>query len=124
MKGKDTSLPLVPALFRRSLIVGSNSRAEAAAARYQELADTEKDGPRTVSRSIMKNKGLTPKRSKEVRNPRVKKRMRYEKAQKKIASQKPVYDRARASEGRGGDYGGEKTGISRNLVKSVKLGSK
>ena len=63
----------------------------------------------------MKNKGLTPHRSKSVRNPRVKKRQRFEKAKKKISSQKAVY--------RGGDsakYGGESTGISR-VVKSVKL---
>lgn len=65
----------------------------------------------------MKNKGLTPKRAKAVRNPRVKKRLRFEKAKKKVSSQKAVY------KGRIGDtdrYGGEESGITK-VVKSVKF---
>jgi U3 small nucleolar RNA-associated protein 3 len=64
-----------------------------------------------------KNKGLTPRRKKEVRNPRVKKRMRFDEKKKKLASIKAVY---KGGEGRGG-YGGEFTGIKKDLVKSVKL---
>ena len=74
------------------------------------------DGPRSLTRAILKNKGLTPSRSKAVRNPRVKKRQKYEQAKKKVASQRAVY--------RGGmdatRYTGEKTGIS-TTVKSVQL---
>jgi U3 small nucleolar RNA-associated protein 3 len=78
--------------------------------------DHSAEGPRTISRAILKNKGLTPHRSKSVRNPRVKKRMKFDKAKKKLASQKAVY--------RGGvdasKYEGERSGISK-VVKGVRL---
>ncbi|GAA98444.1 uncharacterized protein L969DRAFT_94195 [Mixia osmundae IAM 14324] len=77
------------------------------------------NNPRSVSRAIMANKGLTPKRPKEARNPRVKKRLRYEKAQKKLASMKPTYKGGLSS--LSGDYSGEKSGISANVTKSVRL---
>ncbi|KAI0328872.1 hypothetical protein GY45DRAFT_1325725 [Cubamyces sp. BRFM 1775] len=89
---------------------------EAAKAAERYVEEEEVDGPRSLTRAILKNKGLTPKRSKSVRNPRVKKRQKYEKAKKKVASQKAVY--------KGGmdatRYSGEKTGISQT-VKSVRL---
>jgi U3 small nucleolar RNA-associated protein 3 len=75
------------------------------------------DGKRAIGRVIQKNKGLAQKRKKDVRNPRVKKRKKYEEKKKKLASMKPVY---KGGEERGG-YGGEKTGIKTMLVKSVKL---
>ena len=75
------------------------------------------DGPRALTRAILKNKGLTPTRSKSVRNPRVKKRMRYEKAKKKVSSQKAVYKGGLATTGR---YEGEKSGISK-VIKSRRL---
>ncbi len=81
--------------------------------RVEDIAD----GPRSVSRAIMKNRGLTPHRSKSVRNPRVKKRQRYEKAKKTVASQKAVY---KGGVGATGRYDGEKSGISK-VIKSVRL---
>ncbi|KAF2202960.1 hypothetical protein GQ43DRAFT_412641 [Delitschia confertaspora ATCC 74209] len=75
------------------------------------------DGKRKISYLIEKNKGLTPHRKKEVRNPRVKKKLKYAEKQKKLKSQKAVYN---GGEGRGG-YKGELTGIKKGLVKSVKL---
>ncbi|RMZ88582.1 hypothetical protein DV736_g4195, partial [Chaetothyriales sp. CBS 134916] len=75
------------------------------------------DGKRRITYAIEKNKGLAPKRKKEVRNPRVKKKMRYEQKMKKLGSIKPLY---KGGEGKGG-YAGELTGIKTNLVKSVKL---
>jgi U3 small nucleolar RNA-associated protein 3 len=75
------------------------------------------DGKRQISYLIEKNKGLTPHRKKENRNPRVKKRLKYEDKKKKLASMKPIY---KGGEGRGG-YGGEMTGIKKGLVKSTKL---
>lgn len=56
-------------------------------------------------------------RKKEVRNPRVKKRMKYEAKLKKLGSMKAIY---KGGEERGG-YSGEKTGIKAGVVKSVKL---
>nr|POE56868.1 uncharacterized protein c3b8.09 [Quercus suber] len=75
------------------------------------------DGKRKITYLIEKNKGLTPHRKKDVRNPRVKKRKKYDEKKKKLASMKPVY---KGGEGRGG-YGGELTGIKKGLVKSTKL---
>ncbi|RAK97017.1 something about silencing 10 family protein [Aspergillus ibericus CBS 121593] len=75
------------------------------------------DGKRAITYQIEKNKGLTPKRSKDSRNPRVKKRKKFEEKKKKLGSIRQVY---KGGEGRGG-YGGELTGIKKNLVKSVKL---
>ncbi|KAK1816668.1 something about silencing protein 10 [Friedmanniomyces endolithicus] len=75
------------------------------------------DGKRKISYLIEKNKGLTPHRKKEVRNPRVKKREKYEEKKKKLGSMKAVF---KGGEGRGG-YGGERTGIKGGLVKSTKL---
>ncbi|KAK1023983.1 something about silencing protein 10, partial [Friedmanniomyces endolithicus] len=54
---------------------------------------------------------------KEVRNPRVKKRKKYEEKKKKLGSMKAVF---KGGEGRGG-YGVERTGIKGGLVKSTKL---
>lgn len=82
------------------------------------LLDESADGPRSVSRAILKNKGLTPSRSKSIRNPRVKKRQRYEKAKKKVSSQKAVFKGGLAASG--GRYEGEKSGISK-VVKGVRL---
>jgi len=101
----------------------SKARKEKKKADYEAMQEAHKptyeedsaNGPRSLTRAILKNKGLTPHRSKSVRNPRVKKRERFEKAKKRLASQKAIY--------KGGDssqYGGEQTGISR-VVKSVKF---
>jgi U3 small nucleolar RNA-associated protein 3 len=88
------------------------------AERLQALREIDKasgEGPRSLTRAIEKNKGLTPRRSKAGRNPRVKKRLAYEKAKQKVGSQRAVYKGGQAS--LGGKYAGEKTGIS-TVVKS------
>ncbi|EEA20454.1 something about silencing protein 10 [Talaromyces marneffei ATCC 18224] len=98
------------------------ARAEEAEAaqkgeRYEEVEEIGPDGKRRITYQIEKNKGLTAKRNKDVRNPRVKKRKKFEQKKKKLASIRQVY---KGGEGRGG-YAGELTGIKKNLVKSVKL---
>jgi U3 small nucleolar RNA-associated protein 3 len=75
------------------------------------------DGKRKITYLIQKNKGLTPHRKKEVRNPRVKKKLKFEAKKKALKSMKPVYG---GGEGRGG-YQGELTGIKTGLVRSTKL---
>lgn len=85
--------------------------------RVQIQEEVGPDGKRAITYQIEKNKGLTPKRSKDVRNPRVKKRKKYEEKKKKLGSIRQVY---KGGEARGG-YGGELTGIKKNLVKSVKF---
>ncbi|EED24185.1 Sas10/Utp3 family protein [Talaromyces stipitatus ATCC 10500] len=84
---------------------------------YEEVEEIGPDGKRRITYQIEKNKGLAAKRNKDVRNPRVKKRKKFEQKKKKLASIRQVY---KGGEGRGG-YGGELTGIKKNLVKSVKL---
>ena len=74
------------------------------------IVDDAADGPRSVSRAILSNRGLTPHRSKSVRNPRVKKRQRYEQAKKKVSSQKAVFKGGLA--GSKGVYEGEHSGVS------------
>ncbi len=108
---------------------GAQKKRGEKAARYEALAKARKgervveesgvgeDGKRQISYQIQKNKGLTPHRRKEVRNPRVKKRMMYEEKKKKLRSVKAVY---KGGEGPGG-YQGELTGIKTGLVKSIKL---
>ncbi|KAK2732695.1 hypothetical protein FQN57_002502 [Myotisia sp. PD_48] len=97
------------------------AEAHAAAAKENDQVEFEDtvgpDGKRKISYAIEKNKGLAPKRNKDVRNPRVKKRKKFESKKKKLGSIKQIY---KGGEGRGG-YAGELTGIKKNLVKSVKL---
>lgn len=85
-----------------------------------EIAET--DGPRSVTRAILANKGLTPKRAKANRNPRVKKRQSYDKAKKKVSSMKSVFKPQEAAAQRSSaGYHGEKSGIGSKTVKSRKL---
>jgi U3 small nucleolar RNA-associated protein 3 len=91
--------------------------AATALARIADPADLDDDQKRAIGYTIEKNKGLAPKRKKDVRNPRVKKRKKFEEKKKKLGSVRQVY---KGGEERGG-YGGEKTGIKSGLVKSVKL---
>ncbi|KIW06615.1 uncharacterized protein PV09_02329 [Verruconis gallopava] len=86
-------------------------------AQVYEVEEVGPDGKRKISYQIEKNKGLTPHRKKEVRNPRVKKKLKYASKLKKLGSTRQVY---KGGEGRGG-YGGELSGIKTGLVKSIKL---
>lgn len=97
----------------------ADAYAEAAKQGGQVYAQEEvgPDGKRAITYAIEKNKGLAPRRKKEVRNPRVKKRKKFDEKMKKLGSIRQVY---KGGEGRGG-YGGELTGIKKNLVKSIKL---
>ncbi|KND92138.1 Uncharacterized protein C3B8.09 [Tolypocladium ophioglossoides CBS 100239] len=85
--------------------------------RVVEKEEVGEDGKRKITYAIEKNKGLTPKRGKDVRNPRVKRRKQYEAKQKKLKSMKPVWQ---GGEPKGG-YRGELSGINTSVIKSVKL---
>jgi U3 small nucleolar RNA-associated protein 3 len=81
---------------------------------YEE--ETLPDGSkRQINYEILKNKGLTPHRKKEQRNPRVKHRNKYEEAKKKIKSIKRIVVQQE------GSYSGEKTGIKTKLTRSIKF---
>ncbi|KAG8775696.1 hypothetical protein FRC12_001325 [Ceratobasidium sp. 428] len=103
-------------------------KAEYESMRAAERIDPDEDsapGPRSLTRAILKNRGMTPNRSpknKAARNPRVKKKMQYAKAQKKLGSRQAVFKGgAEVAAAREGRYEGEKSGISGSVVKSVKL---
>jgi U3 small nucleolar RNA-associated protein 3 len=84
------------------------------AAQYEEEVGT--DGKRKLNYQIEKNKGLAPFRKKEARNPRVKKRKKFEEKKKKLGSVRKLY-----KGGQGGAYGGEMTGIKSGLVRGTRL---
>ena len=102
----------------------ARKEAAAAAAKAAEqggpLRITEDEfegGKRGLSYAIAKNKGLAPRRKKEVRNPRVKKRLKFEEKKRKLGSTRAVW---KEGQGKGG-YKGELTGIKTGLVRGVKL---
>ncbi|KAH7340908.1 Sas10 C-terminal domain-containing protein [Rhizoctonia solani] len=103
-------------------------KAEYEAMRAAERVDPDEDsseGPRSLTRAILKNRGMNANRSpknKAARNPRVKKKMQYVKAQKKLSSRQAVFKGgAEVAAAREGRYEGEKSGISGRVVKSIKL---
>jgi U3 small nucleolar RNA-associated protein 3 len=104
---------------------GKKSAKRAKKDEYDELKAAQRVAPdnsleegehRGISRTIEKNRGLTPRRPKANRNPRVKKRIRFEKAQKKLSSKGPVYKGGQGA--LQGGYSGEQSGINSNVVKS------
>ena len=82
---------------------------------HPPLADPEASGKRGITREIEKNRGLTPHRSKERKNPRKKHRLRYGKAVVRRKGQ--VQDVA----SRPDSYGGEATGVRSKLARSRRL---
>lgn len=83
-----------------------------------ESENMGEDEKRALSYQILKNKGMVAsKKRKEVRNSRVQKRKKYDKALKKLPSKRAVYKPPTTA------YGGEATGIKKNVVKSVKFTS-
>jgi len=79
--------------------------------------DGEVAGERSISRAILKNRGLVAHKAKINRNPRVKKREQYRKAL--IRRKGAVREVRDASEGN--TYGGEQTGIKTRISRSRKL---
>ncbi|KAJ3154960.1 hypothetical protein HDU86_004479 [Geranomyces michiganensis] len=84
---------------------------------YGDEDEIDPRSKRPANYKILANKGLTPRRSKVQRNARVKKRVRYESAKKKLGSFKRIVKDPAASKG----YAGEKTGIKTNLARSVRF---
>jgi len=95
------------------------SKAAARAFLLGQTEEVDESGKRLITRQIEKNKGLMARRSKDVRNPRVKKRKKYEKKKIALKGQQRIYE---IGDRRRGAYGGEESGISKNVVKGVKLG--
>lgn len=79
------------------------------------VGEADEDAKRAITYEMAKNKGLMRKRKKELRNPRVKHKMKFKRAIVKRKSQIPQL------RNEAGSYGGEMTGIKSNVAKSVKL---
>ncbi|KAJ1946149.1 something about silencing protein 10 [Kickxella alabastrina] len=113
--------------YYAQVVRGKQEQADAKEARRQEQwkmmveanvaveAPVEGEAKRNVNYQILKNKGLMPRRTKEQRNPRVKRRKRFEQAKKKISS---AVTQVRTLEG---NYGGEATGIKSGLSRSTRF---
>ncbi|XP_062842281.1 something about silencing protein 10 isoform X2 [Trichomycterus rosablanca] len=81
----------------------------------EEEAEMDGDGKRGITYQMAKNKGLTPKRKKIDRNPRVKHREKFRRA--KIRRKGQVHE-VRREETR---YSGELSGIRAGVKKGIKL---
>lgn len=78
-------------------------------------ADEEKLKRRPINMAIQKNRGLTPYKKKQYRNPRVKHKMKYNKSMSKRRRQ------VREAQSEMHRYSGEATGIKTSTVRSIKL---
>ncbi|XP_028162931.1 something about silencing protein 10 [Ostrinia furnacalis] len=81
----------------------------------QQVVPEDIGDKREITYQIAKNKGLTPHRKKEQRNPRVKHKLKFRKAKirRKGAVREPRTEVTR--------YGGEASGIKANVKKSIKI---
>ena len=75
------------------------------------------DEKRDVGGKIMANRGLTPHRNKEHKNPRKRLRGKFEKAVVRRKGQ------VRSMREDGGEYAGEQSGIKTSVTKSRKFGA-
>ena len=119
--GIEVELLLIFAQLEALAEESSDSEAEPEAAPKPEEGDDgaededEDEKRRSITFQIQKNKGLTPKRPKMQRNPRVKHRFKFDKAKKR---RKGAVREARSETTR---YGGEVSGINARVKKGVKL---
>lgn len=80
-----------------------------------ELVPEDGRQRRPISMAIRKNRGLTPYKKKEYRNPRVKHKLKYKKA---MTKRRRLVKEATSEFYR---YSGESTGIKTSTVRSIKL---
>jgi U3 small nucleolar RNA-associated protein 3 len=94
----------------------TESEAEDEELEHHDVSQEEDDEKRrSITYEMSKNKGLMPKRSKLQRNPRVKHRVKYEKA--KIRRKGQVREvRTEVKK-----YAGEMSGINKRVKKGIKL---
>uniref|UniRef100_A0A8D8SWD1 Something about silencing protein 10 n=2 Tax=Cacopsylla melanoneura TaxID=428564 RepID=A0A8D8SWD1_9HEMI len=85
------------------------------ALKEDEVMEAEQDGKRAITYQIAKNKGLTPHRKKELKNPRVKHKLKFRKA--KIRRKGQIREPRKELE----RYGGELSGIKASARKSIAI---
>ncbi len=81
----------------------------------EEVVNEQQIEKRAINYEMEKNKGLTPKRDKMYRNPRVRNRFKARKANIKLKS---IVPKVRSQDSR---YVGEATGIRTNIVRAKKI---
>jgi U3 small nucleolar RNA-associated protein 3 len=77
------------------------------------LEEVEEDGKREISGKIAANRGLTPHRNKDYKNPRKKHRIKFDKA---VIRRKGAIREVQP--GAAGGYGGELSGIKSSISRS------
>lgn len=104
-----------PAFKAKSIEDDTESEMEQEETEEKVEEETKEVNKRAINYQIEKNKGLTPKRNKMYRNPRVKNRI---KAHKAIIKRKSIVPKVRPQDTR---YSGEATGIRTSVVRAVKI---
>lgn len=107
--------------FKRGRLVQAKKKAKGEKRKAPEmhppLADEHRADARKVTTEIQKNRGLTPHRRKDLKNPRKKGRVKFAKAETRRKGQ------VQAIKSPAGAYGGESTGIKAKISKSVRFSS-
>ncbi|CAO1434522.1 unnamed protein product [Diamesa serratosioi] len=80
-----------------------------------DSSDNDENSKRKITRQIEKNKGLTAQKRKELRNPRVKNKIKFKKA---VIRRKGAVQQVRSKVDL---YGGEASGVKTHLKRSVKI---
>ena len=102
----------VPALSNKMSVKSSDEEDEPMNETTEDITDA---GRRTITDQILRNRGLTPHRKKEHKNPRVKHRLKYRKAVIRRRGQiRPVRNELTA-------YAGETSGIRAAVKRGVRL---
>jgi U3 small nucleolar RNA-associated protein 3 len=79
------------------------------------LPDPESNEPRAITQTIQKNRGLTPHRRKDIKNPRKHQRLKHADKEKRRKGQVVSMKKQE------GPYAGEATGIKARVSKSTRL---
>ena len=111
---KDTVRIVNKPLFRKHDSESDNEDEKGAEMDKDDKVD-KKGGKREITRQIAKNKGLTASKRRELRNPRVKNKLKFVKAVKRRkGAVQPIRSKIEL-------YGGEATGIKTHVKRSVKI---
>jgi len=112
-KGKRSEQhAVVPALSSEVLENSSDEEEKSITESAEDITDV---GRRTITDQILRNRGLTPHRKKEYKNPRVKHRLKYRKAVIRRRGQiRPVRNELTA-------YAGETSGIRAAVKRGIRL---
>ncbi|XP_069699370.1 something about silencing protein 10 [Periplaneta americana] len=112
---EPTEMVDTTARIEESIVADKESSGHSEMEEEKMEAEAEEEEKRGITYQIAKNKGLTPYRKKEMRNPRVRHRNKYRKAQ--IRRKGQIREPRKEIE----KYGGEISGIKIGVVKGIKI---